>query len=132
MTVQVLKPKKQDFSQYLPVAGAAIGGIAGSIVPGVGTMAGITAGSTLGGLAGTASNMLSASSSGNSAVDRRMAAASTAVPPVQDPMKAIEDARLALSTQPDNIQQQYSPMLAAAALKLRRDSGANNGGGNVV
>lgn len=140
---QVNVPQKksamQQIGQYLPLAGLAVGGLAGAGVMGAeaagavgasggegimaslgGALKGASAGSSLGSTAGQGLQMLGADNQ-PSAVERRMNGVQ--MPQLPDQQAAINNARIALMDQPKEVQQQYMPMLTAAALKLRRDQG---------
>lgn len=122
MAVQVRQPTKDDNTGKLLKLGAMAAGAA---------LTGGTAGAMLGGaLTGGAAadvgmNLLGSNSQpsqGASPMERRYNSMAQP-PPVQDPMKALEDARVALAGQPPEVQQQYLPAIQAAQLKARRDSG---------
>lgn len=140
---QVNMPQKksamQQIGQYLPLAGLAVGGLAGSGALGTsaagavgagggegimssigGALKGASAGSNFGSTAGQGLQLLG-SDSQPSAVERRMQGVQA--PQLPDQQAAINNARIALMDQPKEIQQQYMPMLTAASLKLRRDQG---------
>lgn len=119
---QIIMPKKQNpLEKILPATGAVIGGILGS----EGGAAGAAQGASLGGSLGSfGANMFSSNDQPQqqmSAVDRRMQGGQ--MPALPDQRAAINNARLELANQSPEVQQQYMPMLTAAALKLRRDQG---------
>ena len=103
MAVDVRQPQKEDtMGKVLKVA---------SIIPGVGQAANIV----------SVGRDLMADNP-QSPMERRYNSMAQP-PPVEDPMKALEDARVALAGQPPEVQQQYLPAIQAAQLKARRDSG---------
>lgn len=103
--------KKDDTAMLLQLggtaAGAAFGGPAG---------AGI--GSQLGGIAGQAAT--DGGEGRMAAIQRRSGNYQTPQMTAEDPSETLRKARMALASQPTQVQEQYGPMLQAAALKQRR------------
>lgn len=118
MATQVQMPQKEDkLSKLLTVGGAIAGGIGGSAGGPMGAVQGAGAGASLGGVVGG----LAQSGQGQpSAVERRMGIQAPQAAPAEDPTKALQEAQLALQSQPQDVQQQYAPMIQAAMLRLRR------------
>lgn len=130
---QVNIPKRQSsmdkISGMLPMAGAIgagllavpTGGMSLAALPAVLGAAGT--GAALGGTAQGGLNMLGVTNKpGVSAVERRMGGQAQ-MPQLPDQQAALNNARIELQNQPQDVQQQYMPMLTAASLKLRRDQG---------
>jgi hypothetical protein len=126
MAAQVMVNKKKSSTdqmmQLLPIAGAVGAGIAtgGASVPLSTTIGAMGTGAALGGAAQQGAQFLT-QADGMSAVDRRMGGIQT--PQLPDQQKVLDNARIALQSQPPEIQSQYMPMLNAASLKLRRETG---------
>jgi hypothetical protein len=130
---QVNIPKKQSSmdkaSGFLPLAGAIGAGLL-AIPTGGASLAAMPAilgaagtGAALGGAAKGGLDMLGATNQpGMSAVERRMGG-KTEMPTLPDQQTALNNARIELQSQPPEVQQQYMPMLTAAALKLNRSNG---------
>lgn len=120
---QIMMPKKENPISKLLTAG---GMIAGGIMGAEGGTAGVAQGAALGAsLGSTVSGFMAPQDQGQqgiqeTAVSRRL---SGQMPQLPDQQAAINNARIALMDQPQELQQQYMPMLTAAALKLRRDQG---------
>lgn len=120
---QIMMPKKENPISKLLTAG---GMIAGGIMGAEGGPASAAQGAALGAsLGSTVSGFMAPQDQGQqgiqtSAVSRRL---SGQMPQLPDQQAAINNARIALMDQPQELQQQYMPMLTAAALKLRRDQG---------
>ena len=111
MAAQVNVPQKEDKTgKLLQIGGAVAGGILGG-------PAGIALGSQLGGMAG---NLTAAE---RRAQQLQAGQSQAQVPTVQDPMSAIQEARIALASQPEDIQKEFGPTLQAAYLKARRGNG---------
>lgn len=123
MARQVMMPqKKNDMSQLLQMGGTVAGGILGGLAGGpAGAIGGASGG---GALAGSVGNMVGIDG-GGSAMERRLQAQAspTQTPQVEDPMTALQNARVALAQQPKEIQQEYTPILQAAMLKAKRGNG---------
>ena len=119
MSVQVMQPKKDDtMSKVLK-----IGAMAGGALATGGTSMAMLGGGLAGGAAFDAgSSILGANNApaGSSAMDRR---AGPQMPAVQDPVRALEDARVALASQPPEMQQQYGAPIMSALLQARRQQG---------
>ena len=127
---QVYQPQKKDYSSLLPLMGAGAagamaiptGGLSLAAMPAIMGAAGT--GAALGGVAKTGVDMLGNNQAQggvpNGAVDRRMQGGTPQLP---DQRQIIDNARIALQSQPAEVQQQYGPMLTAASLRLRREGG---------
>lgn len=114
------KSSTDQMMQLLPIAGAVGAGIAtgGASIPA--TIGAMGTGAALGGAAQQGAQFLT-QDDGMSAVERRMGG--TQAPQLPDQQKVLDNARIALASQPQEIQNQYMPMLNAASLKLRRETG---------
>lgn len=114
------KSSTDQMMQLLPIAGAVGAGIAtsGASIPA--TIGAMGTGAALGGAAQQGAQFLT-QQDGMSAIDRRMGGMQS--PQLPNQQKTLDDARIALASQPQEIQSQYMPMLNAASLKLRRETG---------
>lgn len=122
MAAQVIAPKKNSNGAKVATAlGAVVGGYMGGPQ---GAISGAQTGNSLGtALAGNTNQQVP-----SSAVERRMQGGGSDLnlmqpPPqqgVEDPQRALEDARLALQSQSPEVRQQYEPAIQAAMLKARR------------
>lgn len=121
---EVFQPtKKNPMKSILPMAASVVGSIYGG--PAGGAAAGAVGGAVAEGLDKPPPQQVPESAAG-----RRMASMGQA--PQQnsnvDNLSAINDARVALQSQPPDVQQQYGPMLTAAALTERRKQQALSSG----
>lgn len=135
--IQVNQPQKKDNAgKILGVAGGVVGGIYGGPQ---GAMAGYQVGSSVGGLLGNkertpediASTGLTvaqgvSSMKGGSAMERRLnmkggnSDLQMAPKSQNNSMQELQDARLALQSQPPEVRQQYEAPIIAAMMKQRR------------
>jgi len=117
MAAQVIGPqkKKSGIAEVLPVAGAVAGGVLGAAGGPAGALAGAGTGASLGSVAG---GFLANQDARQAAIAQRMQ--QTSAPQAPSPQQALDQARLALSTQPPEVQQEFGPMLLAARQKLNR------------
>ena len=118
-------PKQGIFGQLAPVAGAVGGAVIGGLASGgTGALAGATAGASLGGLVGGVVDPQRQGSvapvspqpqgvQASSAMDRRLQVS-------QNPLRDLEEAQLALQTQPLEIQQEFGPALGQALSQAQR------------
>lgn len=136
---QVIVPQRQSGTQQLLGALPAIGTVAGGVAGGVGGAAGgpggvalgaaegAGKGAAIGGMVGNLGNAISPQSEtqgldNSSAVSRRMQGMQQ-MPSIPDQQATLNNARIALQSQPLEVQKEYAPMLMAASAQLRRQQG---------
>lgn len=111
MAMQVVQAQTPNYGTAFGLLGAA----AGSIVPGVGTLAGLSAGSSIGNFISSAQN------AGNNTLqqpgnDEAGAMARRNLQLSTDNLSALKDAESNLSYLPENIRQQVAPTIITARM----------------
>lgn len=123
MAAQVMVPQKEDkLGKLLQVGGAIGGGILGAAGGPAGIVAGASAGAQLGGLAGGALEKKQ-STGVESAMSRRMGAGLPQTAPQVDPLETLQQANMALASQPPEVRSQFEAPIKAALLQARRQQG---------
>jgi outer membrane lipoprotein SlyB len=115
---EIIMKKKTKATDLLPLAGTIAGGVVGGMAGGpMGAVTGASAGGQLGSVAGGAL----ASNEQPNAIQRRMGGIE--IPQASDQnaqLAQLQEARIALASQPVDVQKQYDPTLQAAMLRIRR------------